>query len=156
MTFKHHPTFELHPQLAKDSIRLADLKLCQLRLINDQRFYWLLLVPKVADVSELHDLSSSDHQQLWQEVHFLSQVIKPLTKADKLNVATLGNKVSQLHLHIVARFTDDAAWPNPVWGSGTAKPYSPAAIQAMADELQSACTNHSDHLPIYWLNSITG
>ncbi|HKM15348.1 MAG TPA: HIT family protein [Marinospirillum sp.] len=143
-------TFKLHPKLAKDSLHLANLKLCQLRLINDQRFYWLLLIPKIADVSELHDLSSTDHQQLWQEVHFLSQVIKPLTKADKLNVATLGNLVPQLHLHLIARFTSDTAWPNPVWGSGTAEPYGLAAVKSITEELQLACSNSSLNLPIDW------
>lgn len=143
-------TFELHPQLKKDSFHLADLALCQLRLINDQRFYWLLLVPKIANARELTDLTPTDHQQLWQEVYSLSQVIKPLKQADKLNIATLGNLVPQLHLHLVARFTQDVAWPNPVWGSGNAEPYSLAEVKFIANELQSACTNNNDHLPFYW------
>ena len=76
-------TFKLHPQLANDSIHLADFKLCQLRLINDQRFYWLLLVPKVAGATEIIDLTPANYQQLWQEVHFISQIVKPLKQADK-------------------------------------------------------------------------
>jgi len=142
-------TFELHPQLAKDSFHLANLKLCQLRLINDQRFYWLLLVPQVAEAIEVTDLTQADYQQLWQEVYLLSQVIKPLKKADKLNIATLGNQVPQLHLHLIARFSQDAAWPNPVWGWGTAEPYTPDGVKALADELQAACSNRQ-HLAIHW------
>jgi len=143
-------TFELHPQLAKDSFHLADLKLCQLRLINDQRFYWLLLVPKIANAKELTDLNPADHQQLWQEAYSLSQVIKPLKQADKLNIATLGNLVPQLHLHLIARFTHDTAWPNPVWGSGTAEPYSMASVKSIAEELQSACITNNCQLPTHW------
>ncbi|GLR62833.1 HIT family protein [Marinospirillum insulare] len=143
-------TFELHSQLAKDSFHLADLKLCQLRLINDQRFYWLLLVPKVANAKELTDLTPTDHQQLWQEVYSLSQVIKPLKQAVKLNIATLGNLVPQLHLHLIARFTEDAAWPNPVWGLGTAEPYNLATVKAIAKELRSACTANNFQPPINW------
>ncbi len=143
-------TFELHPQLAKDSFHLADLKLCQLRLINDQRFYWLLLVPKVAKAKELTDLTPMDYQQLWQEVYSLSQVVKPLKQADKLNVATLGNQVPQLHLHLIARFTQDAAWPKPVWGLGTAESYNLATVKAITEELQLACSASSFQPPIYW------
>lgn len=143
-------TFKLHPQLAKDSLHLADLELCQLRLINDQRFYWLLLIPRVAEVSEITDLSPTDYQQLGLEVGLLSRVIKPLTQADKLNIATLGNRVAQLHLHLIARFTKDAAWPDPVWGVGTAEPYSLEKVKDLAMELKNACSNISNPLPISW------
>ncbi len=142
--------FKLHPQLAKDSLHLADLNLCQLRLINDRRFYWLILVPKVANAGEVTDLSDTNYQQLWKEVRLLSQVIKPLTQADKLNIATLGNRVAQLHLHLIARFTKDAAWPDPVWGVGTAEPYSLEKVKDLAMELKNACSNISNPLPISW------
>ncbi len=150
MTFEPRPAFELHPQLAKDSLHLADFELCQLRLINDQRFYWLLLVPKVANASEITDLSAKDYQQLWQEVHFLSSVVKPLKKATKLNVATLGNMVPQLHLHLIARFTSDAAWPNPVWGKGGAEAYTLEGVQSLVAELETACLSASKLVSIQW------
>ena len=150
MTFEPRPAFELHPQLAKDSLHLADFELCQLRLINDQRFYWLLLVPKVANASEITDLSAKDYQQLWQEVHFLSSVVKPLKKATKLNVATLGNMVPQLHLHLIARFTSDAAWPNPVWGKGGAEAYTLEGVQSLVAELETACLSTSKLVSIQW------
>lgn len=143
-------TFKLHPQLVQDSFYLADFKLCQVRLINDQRFYWLLLVPKIAEATEVTDLSSADYQQLWQEVHFLSQVIKPLKQADKLNLATLGNMVPQLHLHLIARFTQDAAWPKPVWGVGKAEPYTLSTVQTLAAELQAACSQANPDFSISW------
>lgn len=139
-------TFELHPQLAKDSFHLFDFKLCQIRLINDQRFYWLLLIPKVAKAIEITDLSEEDYQQLWQEVRLLSQVVKPLKQADKLNIATLGNMVPQLHLHLIARLTKDAAWPNPVWGVGLAEPYSLDTVKTLAAELQSALQSKTNLL----------
>ncbi len=143
-------TFKLHPQLANDSIHLADFKLCQLRLINDQRFYWLLLVPKVAGATEIIDLTPANYQQLWQEVHFISQIVKPLKQADKLNIATLGNQVPQLHLHLIARFTNDTAWPNPVWGKGIVQPYALTGIKALALELNQACLAAQNPLAMDW------
>lgn len=143
-------TFQLHPQLAKDSLYLADLTLCQLRLINDKRFYWLVLIPKVANASEVTDLSDLDYQQLGQEIIFLSRVIKPLTQADKLNIATLGNQVPQLHLHLIARYAKDAAWPNPVWGQGLAEAYSLEEATKLTAELQAACSAAQLALPIQW------
>lgn len=139
-------TFELHERLAADSLHLGDLPLCQLRLINDSRFYWLLLVPRLEGATEITDLNSGEYLQLWQEVLWLSEIIKPLKQADKLNVATLGNLVPQLHLHLIARFKDDAAWPAPVWGRGEAIPWETAARQALIEELKEACRK----LDIQW------
>lgn len=132
-------TFQLHSCLAEDSLHLGDLPLCQLRLINDQRFFWLLLIPRLPDAVEITDLNTTDYQQLWLEIRDLSEIIKPLLQADKLNVATLGNRVPQLHLHLIARFKTDAAWPNPVWGSGTAIPYSNEQLQQRINQLKNAC-----------------
>ncbi|SFX49199.1 HIT family protein [Marinospirillum alkaliphilum] len=140
-------TFELHPRLAADSLHLGDLPLCQLRLMNDQRFYWLLLIPRLADAIEVTDLNEQQYVQMWQEVRQLAEVIKPLTSADKLNVATLGNMVPQLHLHLIARFKSDAAWPGPIWGVGSAEHYTDADISQLKSALQQAC----DHLPIHWV-----
>lgn len=140
-------TFQLNPRLAADSVHLGDLPLCQLRLMNDSRFFWLLLIPRLPDAMEITDLNKTDYQQLWQEVRHLSEIIKPLLQADKLNVATLGNQVPQLHLHLIARFKTDAAWPNPVWGSGTAVPYSSEQLQQRSSQLKNACSA----LGIRWL-----
>ncbi|MDR9468855.1 HIT domain-containing protein, partial [Marinospirillum sp.] len=94
--------FTLHPRLEADSIFLGQLPLCQLRLINDSRYPWLLLVPAQADRVEITDLSAEDYQQLWQEVHQVSEHLQSFFQPDKLNVATLGNLVPQLHLHVIA------------------------------------------------------
>ncbi|MBT42352.1 MAG: HIT family protein [Idiomarina sp.] len=108
--------FELHPQLAKDSLHLADWPLSQVRVINDASFPWFLLVPRIPNIIEVIDLSENDQQQLWRESAFLSHWLKAEYRPDKLNLAAIGNKVPQLHLHHIARYTDDPAWPDPVWG----------------------------------------
>lgn len=133
-------TFQLHPRLAADSLHLGDLSLCQLRLMNDSRFFWLLLIPRLPDAVEITDLSKQDYLQLWQEVRQLSEIIKPLLQADKLNVATLGNMVPQLHLHLIARFKTDAAWPNPIWGAGTATAYQTEPLEQRIQQLKTACS----------------
>ena len=116
--------FELHSQLARDSIHLADWPLSQVRVLNDANFPWFILVPRVAQVNEIIDLSEPDQQQLWQESGFLSHWLKAEYRPDKLNVAAIGNKVLQLHLHHIARFSHDPVWPDPVWGKLPAQPLS--------------------------------
>ncbi|ODC05273.1 hypothetical protein BFW38_07635 [Terasakiispira papahanaumokuakeensis] len=123
-------TFTLHPRLAADSHWVGELSLCQVRLINDQRFPWLLLIPQRAHMTELHQLDSDDYIQLFTEIRQLAAPFQQLTQADKLNIATLGNMVPQLHLHLVARHPQDAAWPGPVWGHGQAEPYSDEDLTA--------------------------
>lgn len=117
-------TFTLHPRLEADSHWVGELTLCQVRLISDQRFPWLLLIPQRPDITELHELNADDYTQLFAEIRQLAAPFQRLYQADKLNVATLGNMVPQLHLHLVARHSEDAAWPGPVWGNGQAIPYS--------------------------------
>ena len=91
--------------------------------MNDARYPWVVLVPRVASVSEVFELSQEEQAQLWQEATQLGAAMKEAFQGDKLNIATLGNVVSQLHIHLVVRYTDDASWPAPVWGNGTPKPY---------------------------------
>lgn len=124
-------TFELHPQLAKDSIWLADWPLCQLRIINDKNYPWFLLVPRRVAVRDIIDLTQQDQQQLWQESSKLSVLLRSEFQPDKLNVAALGNMVPQLHLHHIARFSNDPAWPAPVWGKFPAVPYSDSELAAI-------------------------
>ncbi|GGC86163.1 HIT domain-containing protein [Vreelandella lutescens] len=116
-------TFELDPRLAADTLPLADLPLCRALLMNDARYPWVVLVPRVASVSEVFELSQEDQTKLWQEATQLGAAMKEAFHGDKLNIATLGNVVSQLHIHLVVRYTDDASWPAPVWGNGTPTPY---------------------------------
>ncbi|MCK0745499.1 HIT domain-containing protein [Chromohalobacter nigrandesensis] len=115
--------FNLHPRLAADSHYVADLALCQVRLNDDARFPWLVLVPRRADIREVYELSTDDQATLWQEATEVGRRLMTHHDGDKLNLATLGNQVAQLHLHVIVRHQDDAAWPGPVWGQGTPQPY---------------------------------
>ncbi|MDP4557049.1 HIT family protein [Halomonas meridiana] len=116
-------TFELDPRLEADTLPLADLPLSRALLMNDARYPWVVLVPRVSSVSEVFELSQAEQAQLWQEATQLGAAMKEAFQGDKLNIATLGNVVSQLHIHLVVRYNDDASWPAPVWGNGTPKPY---------------------------------
>ena len=112
------PGFELDPRLAVDSHLLAEGPLSQLRLMDDLRFPWLLLVPQVAGASELSDLDAAQQAQLLAEVEQANRALRAWQACDKLNLGALGNIVRQLHVHLLARREGDAAWPGPVWGSG--------------------------------------
>jgi diadenosine tetraphosphate (Ap4A) HIT family hydrolase len=115
--------FVLHPRLAADTFAVGELALCRVLLMNDARFPWLILVPRRPDIREMLDLAPEDQATLCREIDAASRVLKRLIGPYKLNVAAIGNMVPQLHWHIVARFEDDAAWPQPVWGFGTREPY---------------------------------
>lgn len=126
--------FELHAQLAKDSIWLADWPLCQLRLINDSNYPWFILVPRRANIRDVIDLSDEEQAQLWQESAKLSRLLRQKFSPEKLNLAALGNMVPQLHLHHVARFSSDAAWPSPIWGKVAAIPYTEQQLVVLLNE----------------------
>lgn len=115
----------LDPRLDNDTLAISDLPLCQVRLMNDCRFPWLVLIPRRRDIREVFELNQQDQSQLWREVTLLGQAMKAAFGGDKLNLATLGNQVAQLHLHVVIRKCDDSAWPGPVWGHGTSIVYTP-------------------------------
>lgn len=125
--------FLLDSRLQHDSVLVADGPLSQLRLMNDSRFPWLVLVPRVPGATEWIDLDGDQQRRLLAEINLAGRLLRSATPCDKLNIAALGNIVRQLHVHVVARRTSDAAWPGPVWGSGTAHPYSDAElVQRMA------------------------
>ena len=128
----------MNPQLAADSVPVTSLALSDLRLMNDARFAWLLLVPRRADMAEIIDLEKADRARLFEEIVTVSTALKAATACDKLNVAALGNSVRQLHVHIIARFHGDAAWPGPVWGSGAAVAYDAAARDRLAGQILAA------------------
>jgi diadenosine tetraphosphate (Ap4A) HIT family hydrolase len=132
--------FVLHPQLAKDSHFVGDLPLCRVLLMDEARYPWFILVPRRADMCEIYALSQADRNQLWAESDQISRALLHLYQPDKLNVAALGNVVAQLHIHHIARFQTDAAWPAPVWGKFTPTPYAPTAaaqcLQTMRQALQ--------------------
>jgi diadenosine tetraphosphate (Ap4A) HIT family hydrolase len=132
------PTFQLDARLAADTLPLETLPLCDVRLMNDARFGWLVLVPRQADLIEITDLSPAQQIQLWHEVNLASAALRASLPCDKLNLGALGNIVRQLHLHVVARCEGDAAWPGPVWGSGHAQAYTDAALHARRLALRQA------------------
>ena len=120
--------FSLHPRLADDCVELGDLDLCRLLLLNDCRFHWCLLVPRQANLTEIYQLSDTDQLQLARESSRLSRFLAEHFSADKMNMGALGNLVPQLHIHHIVRYRDDPAWPGPVWGVGTAQPYTEAEL----------------------------
>ena len=120
--------WHLHPQLADDSTPVIELALCEVRLMDDANHPWLILVPRVADTVEIIDLSPAQRTQLTAEIDTAARALKALFKPDKLNVAALGNLVPQLHVHVIARYQNDIAWPRPVWGNATARPYAPEEL----------------------------
>ena len=129
--------FELDPRLAADTFLVGETPLSQVLLMNDARYPWLILVPRRSDVTEPFELSEADQAQLWQESMRLGEALKAHFAADKINIAALGNQVAQLHVHHIARFHTDDSWPGPVWGVGSAVPYSDAARDALIGELRS-------------------
>lgn len=120
--------FELHPQLANDTQPVAHLPLCDVLLMDNANHPWLILVPRVANAVELIDLDEAQQAELTREIAIASRALQTIFKPHKLNVAALGNLVSQLHVHVIARFEEDIAWPRPVWGSADARPYAPEAL----------------------------
>ena len=129
--------FQLDPRLAADTFLVGETPLSQVLLMNDARYPWLILVPRRSDVTEPFQLSEADQAQLWQEAMRLGEAMKAHFAADKLNIAALGNQVAQLHVHHIARFHADNAWPGPVWGVGSAVPYSDPALEVLKGELRS-------------------
>lgn len=121
-------SFELHSRLAADCEPIGDFELCRALLLNDSRYPWVVLVPRVNGISEPFQLSDSHQILLMKESNAVLQLMSRFTQADKMNVAALGNVVPQLHVHHVARFEGDFAWPGPVWGQGVATPYPADAL----------------------------
>jgi len=134
--------FALDSRLVQDTLLLGDFSLCRLLLMNDAQYPWFILVPRREEVSELFQLDAADQQALWQEATSLAETVKDTFGADKMNIATLGNMVGQLHMHVIARRRDDAAWPAPVWGKYPAKPYSQEQVAAIRDKLRLVLTDH--------------
>ena len=132
------PGFELDRRLDADSVPVLWLGLCELRLMNDRRWPWLVLVPQRAGIEEVHDLTPLDQTMLTFETNMVAQAIKATTRCTKINTAALGNIVRQLHVHVVARDEGDANWPGPVWGFGIREPYEAADRHRLIDAIRSA------------------
>jgi diadenosine tetraphosphate (Ap4A) HIT family hydrolase len=130
--------FTLHPQLEQETVALGQFPLSLALLSRDANYPWCILVPRRDAIREIHHLGEEDRHQLMVESCHLAEVMVDLFVPDKMNVAALGNKVPQLHLHHVARFTTDPAWPEPVWGKVEVKTYADDERQLMVSRLQNA------------------
>jgi diadenosine tetraphosphate (Ap4A) HIT family hydrolase len=130
--------FALHERLAADTIMLADWPLCRVLLMNDQSYPWIILVPRRAGLTEIHEVAAGDKLPLLEEIDRASRALVSGFNPDKINVGALGNMVAQLHVHIIARSTDDPAWPGPVWGARPAVPYAPEALRERIERVTAA------------------
>jgi len=129
-------SFSLDKQIEADTFPVADFTMCSLRLMNDSRWPWLILIPKKAGAEELFDLSPSQQEQVMREASQAGEKLKALTSCTKINTAMIGNMVRQLHIHVIARAQGDANWPGPVWGFGEREPYASPHAQALIAHLR--------------------
>ncbi len=136
-------TLILDEQLERDSFPVVDLPLSTVRLLNDTRYPWLLLIPRVKDVAEIHDLDEQAQLLLTREITKSSLILTDLFMPTKINVGALGNIVRQLHIHVIARFDTDHTWPNPVWGVGNAIPYKDRELAERLSKLRQAFSDNS-------------
>ncbi len=134
--------FTLDARLQAETTEIGELDLCKILLMDDSRFPWIVLVPKRAGLVEIIDLGSADLQRLMDEIATASGVLEAATSPYKLNIAALGNIVRQLHVHVIARFENDAAWPSPVWGKGERVPYQPVARAEFSGKLRAGFGFH--------------
>jgi diadenosine tetraphosphate (Ap4A) HIT family hydrolase len=134
--------FVVDPRIEGSSVPVADWPLTQIRLKDDARFHWLLLLPRRAGIVELTDLAEADYLQLNAEILAACRLLGDIARPDKTNVATLGNVVPQLHVHVIARFTSDPAWPDPVWCHGAGPNFRPHALAMLADRYAKAARGH--------------
>jgi len=129
--------FALDPRLQQDTLPIGDFPLSRLLLSNDSNYPWFILVPRIDGISEVFQLDVADQQRLWQESTALAQLLNEGFAADKMNIGALGNVVSQLHVHVIVRKRDDAAWPAPVWGKHPAQPYTEEQAAAIRARLRT-------------------
>jgi len=131
-------TFALHPKLDADCERLCELSLCTALLMRDNRFPWVILVPRIDGLRDFHDLPRDDALTLFDEIGRVSNALVRKFGAEKINVAALGNQVPQLHVHVIGRYAVDAAWPGPVWNAGVAEQVDPGVFEERAAVLRRA------------------
>jgi len=129
-------SFNLDAQLNKDCIYISDLNLCRVLLNKDANYLWIILVPQIINISEIFELKQNQQQILWSEVNFVAQILKNNFNADKINIAALGNQVAQLHIHVIGRYKNDIAWPQPIWGKFPTKTYQNDDLAKLITKLQ--------------------
>ncbi|MFA5016114.1 MAG: HIT domain-containing protein [Methylobacter sp.] len=120
--------FQLHPRLEQDCIAIGRFELCRLLMMNDSQYPWFILVPERPDLQEIYQLNKAERELLTEESSYLAENLAALYKADKMNIAAIGNRVPQLHIHHIVRYQVDKAWPAPVWGKFDAVPYTERQI----------------------------
>ena len=130
--------FRVHAQLLTDSYVLGDASLCRVLLSRDARYPWLILVPRIDVLRDLHEVPQAQRNELFSEIESASKVVKELIDADKINVAALGNQVPQLHVHVIGRLTTDPAWPGPIWGVGTPTSYASTTLSQWTTRITEA------------------
>lgn len=121
--------FKLNDRLDNDTIEICELSLCKVLLMNDANYPWLILVPMINDLTELHHIPTNRQADLLNDINQASEIMEKLFEPKSLNVAALGNVVTQLHIHVVARYESDATWPGPIWGKIPVKPYDNSKIE---------------------------
>ncbi len=136
LTFHRHSGFEINRKLEADSHPVCWLGLCELRLMDDRRWPWAVLIPQRNDITELHQLTPLDQALMTFECNEVAEALCDITDCDKINRGSLGNVVPQLHYHIVARNRGDANWPGPVWGFGERESYEPKERAALCEKLK--------------------
>ena len=134
--------FELDSRLQADTVFIGRLPLCQMLLMNDSRYPWIILVPVRPDAREYYHLSQEDQTQLMKESSRVAEKLGDNYSADSMNVAALGNVVPQLHVHHVVRKQDDPAWPGPVWGHSPAVPYGVGELEKRIHDLKQLFGSH--------------
>lgn len=130
--------FALHERLEADTIIITELSHCRVLLMNDSQYPWLILVPRYNNLRDLHDLPKDLFSAVMDEIRYISEILTEECNAFKINVAALGNMVPQLHIHVIARFENDAAWPGPIWGVKESQPYRPDDLEAIKVKLGTA------------------
>lgn len=130
--------FELDPRLAADTVELARWSLCRVLLMNDSNYPWLILVPQRPGMRDFDEVAGADRGVLDGEITRACAALRRMFKPHKLNVASLGNAVPQLHIHIISRRTTDPAWPKPVWGVAAARPYTAEALARFRERFTAA------------------
>jgi len=131
-------TFQLHELLQRDTIELLELPLSTVLLMNDSNYPWFVLVPRVDNIQDIYQLDWQQQQQFLNESSLLSEIVMQLFNGTKMNVAALGNICPQLHVHHIVRFSDDIAWPNPIWGAVPMKAYTDSELNLLKEKLLPA------------------
>jgi diadenosine tetraphosphate (Ap4A) HIT family hydrolase len=144
---RRNPVAVIHAQLRADCLIMGRFPLCHLLLSQDANYPWCILVPDREGVSEIHQLTDADQQQLIRESSQLARVLETACAPDKLNIAALGNIVPQLHLHHIVRYRNDPAWPAPVWGRVAPRPYTEARLAALLEKLGTALRKLAAYTP---------